>query len=221
MFQWRDNKHHVLLSISDEDSTVWFVGKSNSRTFPATDFCYPIGGSFRSYRSAGALSPTYWDSARFPNSTCRHPAWAEELHRNSVARTARVRARLSPTRPCRTPDRATSTSSPSSAYESDNRFILTLPFNDDTLEDIKEGRTFGKEPLTTARSRPATTGRYFNTNNGLRNSKSQTTWGTRPATAGQRFSSPGLRIQKLTLHQKDTVRDMRELFTTRQPIKRA
>lgn len=132
------NKHHVLLSISDEDSTVWFVGKSNSRTFPATDFCYPIGGSFRSYRSAGALSPTYWDSARFPNSTCRHPAWAEELHRNSVARTARVRARLSPTRPCRTPDRATSTSSPSSAYESDNRFILTLPFNDDTLEDIKE-----------------------------------------------------------------------------------
>ncbi|XP_076465487.1 uncharacterized protein LOC143297178 [Babylonia areolata] len=232
-----DFNGNIINRAVDEDKMVWTMGKNHIKhTPPFTDFAYPVPAAFR---RGGAFHPAHWDTSRLPfvpngSRTDRINAWAEEVHRRHVARTARVRARLSPTksrgggglgndRVVPTAPSGISGGSLSGLYEHECSFSLSLPENGATgaggggggggdVKDLDDARftSFSRtssrgDNMMTSRSRPATTGRYFDSSNGLRNIRSsQTVFRSRPNTATP-CSGPGLKIKKMTLHHKELV----------------
>ncbi|KAL8589099.1 hypothetical protein ACOMHN_017262 [Nucella lapillus] len=213
-----DFNGNIINRAIDDDQSVWVMGKNQFKHTPSsTDFAYPVPASFR---KGGAFNPAHWESSRLPyvpNGIKAHRinAWAEEVHRRHVARTARVRSRLS-AKPRVVADRVipatpsgVSGISRLSGYENECSFSLSLPENgvDRDLEDMRLtsfSRTSSRnDSAMTSRSRPATTGRYFDSSNGLRNIRSSpSVFRSRPNTATP-GTGPGLKIKKLTIHHKE------------------
>ncbi|XP_070206240.1 uncharacterized protein [Littorina saxatilis] len=208
----------------DDDQVVWLIGKSHAKIHPAaTEYSYPVPASFRGSGAFGALQ---WESARLPNvsgplgvpshRSDRTSAWAEEVHRRHLARTARARARLSPKH--RMIERVIPSGSSimydhnhhhHHSHHQNSSFSLSLPMpmNEDNMEDVRltslSRLSSRNENFHTARSRPATSGRYFDSSNGLRNRfNGPTGLRSRPTTASQ-SSGPGLSVRRITLHQKE------------------
>ncbi|KAK7115730.1 uncharacterized protein [Littorina saxatilis] len=219
-----DFNGNIIKKAMDDDQVVWLIGKSHAKIHPAaTEYSYPVPASFRGSGAFGALQ---WESARLPNvsgplgvpshRSDRTSAWAEEVHRRHLARTARARARLSPKH--RMIERVIPSGSSimydhnhhhHHSHHQNSSFSLSLPMpmNEDNMEDVRltslSRLSSRNENFHTARSRPATSGRYFDSSNGLRNRfNGPTGLRSRPTTASQ-SSGPGLSVRRITLHQKE------------------
>lgn len=226
------NGNIINKALANEDQLVWLTGSKTQGKFqPAVTgdlYAFPVPASFRGSVTFGPqatdlVSLTHGRLPNVPplNRHDRTTAWSDEVHRRHVVRTARVRRCLSPKQ--KRAERAIPAATPVSVggsgvgglmhYDSDSTFSLTLPFaNGDSLnhmDDIRLATTnysrgsSRNDNQFTSRYRPATTGRYFDTSNGLRNLRSSpVVLRSRPVTAAP-WSGSGLKIKKVVLHPKE------------------
>ncbi|XP_005091819.1 uncharacterized protein LOC101854067 [Aplysia californica] len=139
-----------------------------------------------------------------PRSSTFGPA---EVHRRHVVKSARLRSRLSGNKQMKRLDSRNSVLS-NGWQDTNPGFFATYPSG--SCRDLVSSRPFERSVSSEfighqhPRVRPSTTGRYFDSSNGLwTSSTARMSYQNRPHTAGA-WAGPGLRIQKMTLNVKDS-----------------